>query len=65
MEELERLVRAETQLEQQMRINEQILSQLQGLDDRIRKLERYVWIAFGALAVLQFVAPRIVDTLIK
>jgi hypothetical protein len=46
-------------MEAQTEVNRQILARLDSLDDRVRKLERYIWIAFGALGVLQFAVPII------
>lgn len=34
-------------------------SKIDKLDDRIRSLEKYIWIAFGSLGLLQFIAPYI------
>lgn len=36
---------------------ETMSSKIDKLDDRIRSLEKYIWIAFGALGLLQFIAP--------
>jgi hypothetical protein len=38
---------------------ENILTKIDKLDDRVRNMEKYMWIAFGALGVLQFAAPYI------
>lgn len=47
-----------------MSTSEQILQRLDKLDERIIKVERYIWMAFGALAVLQFVFPFVKKLLI-
>lgn len=36
-----------------------ILTKVEKLDERIRSLEKYIWIAFGAIGLLQFLAPII------
>lgn len=36
-----------------------MLIKIDKLDDRIRNMEKYLWIAFGMLGVLQFAAPYI------
>jgi len=38
---------------------ETILTKIDKLDDRVRSLERYIYIAFGLLGALQFIAPYI------
>lgn len=56
---LERVVRLEERIKTHAQMNQQILERLDSLDERVRKLERYIWIAFGALGVLQFAIPLI------
>lgn len=36
-----------------------ILTKIDKLDDRVRNMEKYLWIAFGSLGVLQLAAPYI------
>lgn len=36
---------------------ETMSNKIDKLDDRIRSLEKYLWIAFGSLGLLQFIAP--------
>lgn len=38
---------------------ETMLTKIDKLDDRVRNMEKYLWIAFGMLGVLQFAAPYI------
>lgn len=38
---------------------ETMSNKIDKLDDRIRSLERYIYIAFGLIGTLQFVAPYI------
>lgn len=44
-------------MDMQMEQVKVILTKIERLDDRIRSLEKYMWIAFGALGLLQFVLP--------
>lgn len=36
---------------------EAMSTKIDKLDDRIRSLEKYLWVAFGCLGLLQFLAP--------
>lgn len=38
---------------------ETMSGKIDKLDERIRSLEKYIWIAFGSLGLLQFIAPYI------
>lgn len=40
---------------------DEITASIKDLSTRIHKLERYIWIAFGAIAVLQFLGPFFAD----
>lgn len=52
-----RVVKLETQMESVMDQIEAMSSKIDKLDDRIRSLEKYLWVAFGSLGLLQFFAP--------
>lgn len=54
-----RVVKLETQMETVMDQIENMSTKIDKLDDRIRSLEKYLWIAFGCLGLLQFAAPFI------
>ncbi len=36
---------------------ETMSNKIDKLDERIRSLEKYLWVAFGSLGLLQFIAP--------
>lgn len=59
----ERLSRLEERMDNAQEQRTEMLELIQKLDDRVRKLERFIWIAFGALAVLQFVSPIVLEKL--
>ncbi len=37
-----------------------ILTKVEKLDERIRSLEKYLWVGIGCLGLLQFVAPYLI-----
>ena len=59
----ERIARLEQRMENVREWREEVIEMIQKLDERVRKLERFIWIAFGALAVLQFVSPMVLEKL--
>lgn len=54
-----RVVKLETQMETVMDQIEAILNKVEKLDDRVRSLEKLIWVALGCLGLLQFLAPYI------
>ncbi len=54
-----RVVKLETQMEIVVDQIETILTKVEKLDDRVRSLERLIYVALGCLGLLQFLAPYI------
>jgi hypothetical protein len=54
-----RVVKLETQMETVMDQIEAMSSKIDKLDDRVRSLEKLIWVALGCLGLLQFLAPYI------
>lgn len=63
MDEKERLVIVETTLRLHIAHCAETKGRLQDIERRVRAIEKYQWIGFGALGLLQFIAPYVIHSI--